>query len=226
MGISITHNRQMEGRIMSRDRRVYIVGSFGANYCNWIEDHKIVKRMEDANLVLFTGGSDVSPSIYGKKAHPTTSNDWERDKYEIEEFNRAVELGLPILGVCRGSQLICCLNGGELIQHSRHPFVHPVKTISGKEIVMSSTHHQQAYIKKIADQVELIAWTENLSPYHFGEDDNDILDGSKEVEVAYYKNTNALGIQSHPEICYPPREDWEIEYIDYCRELLERYLEV
>ncbi len=206
------------------DRKIYIVGVWGNEYANWCQG-RIVRDMEDADIVLFTGGEDVTPSLYGKRSHHTTANNRMRDAEEVAEFRSAVEMGKPMLGICRGAQFLCVMAGGQLVQHQHHPFVHEVTTNDGRKIKVTSTHHQRQYIQNLApEKVELLAWAEHLSPYAFGESDNDKLDEDKEVEIAYYPEIKALGIQSHPEYVYPCKEPWHEEYIAYCRELFNKYL--
>lgn len=205
-------------------RKIYIVGTVGREYANWCEG-SITRDMEDASIVLFTGGEDVTPELYGKKAHYTTGNSRMRDAEELAEFKAAREMGKPMLGICRGSQFLCVMAGGELVQHQEHKYLHDVTTNDGRVIRVTSSHHQRQYIQKLApEKVELIAWAEHLSPFAYGENDQDRLDEDKEVEIAYYPEIKALAIQSHPEYVYPCREEWQEKYIAYCRELVNKYL--
>lgn len=213
-----------------KKHKVYIVGG-GKGYANWLEP-TFVNRMEEASLVMLTGGSDVSPSLYGKHAHPTTSTNYDRDVEEVEEFKKAKEFGIPMLGICRGSQAICAFSGGLLVQDSDHPYIHKIMTNDNRMLTTNSTHHQrQAPFNLPTDKYEILAWAvdrdgvEGISPYSFGESDEDDMSGQKEVEICFYKDFSALAIQPHPEMLWPPREDWQKEFIDYCRELVEKYLE-
>ncbi len=206
---------------MSR-RKIYVVG-WSREYANWCQG-RIVDDMADADIVLFTGGEDVSPSLYGKRPHPTTGSNRMRDAEEVAEFRAALEMGKPMLGICRGAQFLCVMAGGKLVQHQSHPYLHDVTTDDGRTIKVTSTHHQRQYIQGLGDKAKLIAWAEHLSPFAFGESDADKLDEDKEVEIAYYPEIKALGIQSHPEYVYPCDQEWHHTYIEYCRELLNKYL--
>ncbi len=70
-----------------------------------------------AGLVL-SGGIDVDPGLYGQSRHPET--DWRhpfRDRYETALLGVALQRDIPVLGVCRGHQLINVHMGGKLVQH-------------------------------------------------------------------------------------------------------------
>jgi putative glutamine amidotransferase len=68
--------------------------------------------------VMLTGGADVDPSSYGAEAHPQTSGTSpERDAFELALAAGALERDLPLLGVCRGMQLMNVARGGTLHQH-------------------------------------------------------------------------------------------------------------
>jgi putative glutamine amidotransferase len=68
--------------------------------------------------LLLTGGADIDPSSYGAPAHPQTGGTVaERDRFEIALTRGAIEADMPVLGICRGMQLINVARGGTLVQH-------------------------------------------------------------------------------------------------------------
>ena len=81
-------------------KKVYVVGN-DINYANFITGVKLVDNIEDANIVLFTGGEDVDPSLYGCEKHMTTYSNIERDLYEKEIFEK-IKPNQLALGICRG----------------------------------------------------------------------------------------------------------------------------
>lgn len=81
-------------------RKIYVVGT-SYNYANWMQG-EITMNMEEADLVVFTGGEDVSPSYYGASVHPKTYTNEYRDEVEKKAFNKALLLGIPMCGICRG----------------------------------------------------------------------------------------------------------------------------
>jgi putative glutamine amidotransferase len=79
----------------------------------WLPEH--VSRLD--GLVL-AGGADIDPSRYGQAPHPKTGTlRPERDTSEFGLFHLALEADLPVLGVCRGIELINIAMGGTLQQH-------------------------------------------------------------------------------------------------------------
>ena len=75
--------------------------------------------------LIVSGGVDVDPASYGAKPHPETKG-WstERDAFELALIRRATELDMPVLGICRGMQILNVAFGGTLIQHLPETFGH------------------------------------------------------------------------------------------------------
>jgi putative glutamine amidotransferase len=68
--------------------------------------------------VLFSGGSDLDPELYGQEAHPETKGVVpERDRAELALLQAALARDMPVLAVCRGSQVLNVALGGDLVQH-------------------------------------------------------------------------------------------------------------
>jgi putative glutamine amidotransferase len=68
--------------------------------------------------IVFSGGSDVHPELYDADPHPeTTDVREERDRAELALLSAALERDMPVLAVCRGSQVLNVARGGDLVQH-------------------------------------------------------------------------------------------------------------
>jgi len=204
--------------------KVYVVGG-SIGYANWLPNHELVNNLEDSDLVLFTGGEDVSPHLYGQSKHPTTYCNLNRDIYETKLFKQAIELNKHVLGVCRGSQFSCVMAGGILVQNQgQSGMYHDINTSSGETIRVTSTHHQAQFPFVLNDdEYKVLGWTTNESKYHQG-GSNEELNPPKECEIVYYPKIKCLGIQSHPEMVFPPSELWEKTMIDYMQELIIKLL--
>jgi putative glutamine amidotransferase len=68
--------------------------------------------------LILAGGSDIDPASYGAKPHPETRNTRpERDRFELALGTRALERDMPVLGICRGMEMLNVIQGGTLDQH-------------------------------------------------------------------------------------------------------------
>jgi len=68
--------------------------------------------------LILAGGSDIDPASYGAQPHPETRNTRpERDRFEIALGTRALERDMPVLGICRGMEMLNVIQGGTLNQH-------------------------------------------------------------------------------------------------------------
>lgn len=78
-----------------------------------------VERLLDRlDALVLAGGPDLGPARYGAEPHPRTGETHElRDGWESALLEGALERGLPVLGVCRGMQLLNVALGGDLVQH-------------------------------------------------------------------------------------------------------------
>jgi putative glutamine amidotransferase len=70
--------------------------------------------LEDMDAVVIGGGDDISPALYGDLANPDAQYDPDRDQFESEVIDYALLNRIPILGICRGAQLLNVKLGGTL----------------------------------------------------------------------------------------------------------------
>ena len=76
------------------------------------------RMLEMLDALILAGGSDVDPGSYGAERHDETRNTWpERDSFEIALARRALDRDMPLLGICRGMQILNVARGGTLCQH-------------------------------------------------------------------------------------------------------------
>jgi gamma-glutamyl-gamma-aminobutyrate hydrolase PuuD len=145
----------------------------------------------------------------------------DRDTKEVAIFDRALELGLPMVGICRGGQFLNVMNKGKLWQHvTNHCGEHlayvevPPFRENGKRRVVkvTSTHHQMMI--PTDEAVLLMTATE---AYEKNGPQLSVL-GKREpdVESCFYTDTNCLCFQPHPEFASCPPECVDIfeEFLD------------
>ena len=193
---------------MARKIKVYIVGR-ATSYARFLRDVELVDDIKDANIVLFTGGEDVDPSLYGKTKHPTTYSNIYRDNEEAKIFNRIRQDQLA-LGICRGSQFLCVANGGILIQDCDNHAIygtHEIEEIkTGRTYQITSTHHQMQYPYELdeKDYTLLFKATPERSSHYSGDGINErIVRNNGEAEIVLYHregHPKCLAVQGHPEM--------------------------
>ena len=202
--------------------KVYIVGGnhsgYGQMFLNagWgLSDNFL-----QADLIQFTGGEDVTPALYSEGQHPYTGNSVKRDLFEAGYFAIAQRMGIPMAGICRGGQFLNTMSGGSMHQHvSNHATGrnHSITDLAtGREIEVSSTHHQ---MMRIGASGELLSEA-HLNGYKEYVDDDGVVQRAGvgiDVEVVYYDSTKALCFQPHPEFF-----DAGHECFEYYFELIER----
>ncbi len=153
---------------------------------------------DDFDLVCFTGGTDISPSIYGAEYHPRTmGSDRERDQREVDLYRYCKRRDIPMVGICRGAQLLCALSGGRLYQHvTKHGESHQIHTPEG-EMVVTSSHHQMMDVS-LVKAVEVLGWAIPRSTT-YETDSGPQVAPKRDIEVCYFPETKALCHQPHPE---------------------------
>lgn len=192
-------------------------------YARWIGEP--INNIHNADVVMLTGGEDVCPSYYNQRQGSSTYANRNRDEMEIFVLNRAIELKKPIVGTCRGMQLLTVFMGGTLIQDIRHPGRHEITLYNGDRVVTNSLHHQLCNplsIKK--NKYELLSWACNLTPYMYNGKNENIINkpygkilSEKEPESIYFPTIRAIGVQGHPEMMDPDHQ-----YVRFLLTELER----
>lgn len=151
-----------------------------------------------AGLVL-CGGGDIESALFGQEDQGSNPPDQARDQAELALFRAFYEAGKPILGICRGMQLINVALGGTLTQDLppeqkifhisvQGDLVHPVfspegaalNALYGPVFSVNSAHHQA--VDQLAEGLEAAAWSE-----------------SGVVEALELPGYPMLGLQFHPE---------------------------
>jgi putative glutamine amidotransferase len=128
--------------------------------------------------LILAGGSDIDPAAYGVDPHPKTQTPVpERDTFEIALARRAWERDMPVLGICRGMQLINVARGGTLVQHLPDEFGHEdhrripgsfdgsdhdvrleagslAERAAGEQVHVTKSHHHQG-IERVGEGLQI-----------------------------------------------------------------------
>jgi gamma-glutamyl-gamma-aminobutyrate hydrolase PuuD len=156
------------------------------------------KTIEEADIVVFTGGDDVDPTLYGETLHPQTSFNVTRDKEDLEIYAECYNLGVPMLGICRGAQFGHVMNGGKLYQHvDNHYGDHPMYDVINKRQLekVSSVHHQMVMPN---EGMEVLGFCGKSRVRWLNEKEKEEKI-NKDIEAFFYRDTCFLGVQGHPE---------------------------
>jgi len=173
----------------------------------WLVEHP-EDVLDALDGLVLAGGADIDPSSYGEPRHRCTINTRpERDVVEIALSRGALERDLPLLGICRGMQLLNVACGGTLIQHlpddvghsdhrrslgSFDNADHDVRLAEGSLAARAAgelrhatkSHHHQG-VDRIGEGLVESGWS--------------VLDGLVEA-IAMPGRSFALGVQWHPEV--------------------------
>ncbi len=162
---------------------------------------------EEPDLICFTGGEDVDPRLYDQKSHPSTYANPKRDAIEQKVF--AKYEAFPKVGICRGGQFLNVMSGGSMFQnvnnHGRgdHDMI---DLFTQSNILVTSTHHQ---MMRAGIDSQVIGISHESTIFESGPG-VDIPNPEFDTEVVWYKGTNSLCFQPHPE--YPDADKECTEY--------------
>lgn len=193
---------------------------------NWLKGHTLHPWFpgydefpSDIDYMILWGGEDIWPGIYNQKPSYThAAHLSKRDQVEIQAARIAISKGIPILGICRGAQLMCAMSGGELFQHigNNHCRNHSLHT-QNQTLITTSTHHQMMDPRGV--EHDLIAWVPNMCPDYYKE--SKVEPPPVDYEIVYFPKTKSLCIQGHPEYV-----EEKHEFKQYTKKLIDEYLVV
>jgi len=173
------------------------------------------KGLPDAELVVFLGGADIDPQLYGEKALGCTSFSVSSDTRDVAAFTEALHLGIPMFGICRGMQFLHAMNGGTLYQDvANHTRTHNIIDTDGQIIRASSMHHQMCIED---DNTIPLAYAEQkgLGSHYLTYAKHTTDPTHDDLEAAVYPDINAIAVQGHPEVGgYPEYSAWCLTQID------------
>jgi putative glutamine amidotransferase len=177
---------------------------------------EMTRTLQGIDGLLLPGGWDMDPALYGEQpVEELDTTDAEFDRAEIEAVTEAMAIDLPVLGICRGQQVLNVALGGTLHQHveghdgrgeARDRLAHPIRVerdtelaraASGAEVIVNSLHHQA--VKELGSGLQVTA----TSP-------DGVIEGVEHGE-------GVVAVQCHPEEL--------VEKSEWAMTLLQRFVE-
>lgn len=170
-------------------------------YLVLLDDNKV-----EPDLLVFTGGADINPKLYGEEPLKETSFSQSRDAEDLEYWN--LYPATPKVGICRGGQFLNVMSGGSMWQHVDqhgqnhmiHNLLH-VPPINEQQLMVTSTHHQmmvagpEGEVLAIAvDHMNRKRGLANVYKSYIGRKRPEY-----DTEVVWYPKTDSLCFQPHPE---------------------------
>ena len=163
-----------------------------------------ISNLSSCQAFLFPGGGDMNPELFGENNQGSINIDTELDILQLRAFQYAFSQKKPILGICKGMQLINVALGGTLVQHlpTANIHTHPdydtyhntaissnsfLQALYGEQIITNSRHHQA--IDKPGVHLRPIQWC--------AED--------KCIEAIEHTRYPIWGVQWHPERLEPDK---------------------
>jgi gamma-glutamyl-gamma-aminobutyrate hydrolase PuuD len=216
--------------VMSRDVLVFMIPTVNTDGLLHPSNIRLRDYARHLDGLVLQGGADVSPQSYAETpTRPEWSGDRARDMYELELLHEFVEAGKPVLGICRGCQLINVAFGGSLYQdiasdvpdavahvhedydRHRHEIEFPEGSSLGRMLRM---HSGQALVNSIHHQA-----VKNLGR-DMTVEARSAPDGMVEA-IRYTKAPFVMGLQWHPEF----HRAGGVELLD-CTPILDNFLRV
>lgn len=192
----------------SKDKHNQYIDSLENNYIQYFSDFQIniipvpnlnfhIENLSDnidISGIVLTGGGDVNPTLYGAKRNESLCISQYRDNTEYDLLNYALENDIPVLGICRGMQLINIFFGGKILKAKDD--LHPIG-VNHDVILMDKR------ISKILGEsrVSVNSFHEFIIPKnHLSKELKEFaVDPSNNIEGYKHKTMPIWGIQWHPE---------------------------
>lgn len=158
---------------------------------------------DDADALVLSGGADVDPALFtSEPARAPLDLDRDRDRLEMRLVARAWNARLPMLGICRGAQLLTVFRGGALALHVNDT---PRSARPVKDVLVTAGSRLQQVLGRGRVRVN------NMHRHVISEPGADLRvaarDHSGRIQAVEAKNQFAIGVQWHPEYLVSRREN-------------------
>lgn len=206
-------------------RKVFISGGerYGELQLLTAWGYSVTKEIYDADIVLFTGGADVNPELYGHPRHRTTGPAEYRDECDIRNYQIAHAEQIPMFGICRGAQFLNVMQGGKMIQDiENHCENHYMMLLDGtrEQMFVTSCHHQ-AMLPNPDNAIIVAVAGREVGASVYDEDAKAFVHKrvGDIVEGVIFPKIRAFGVQGHPEFSFNSKQFQQFR--DWCKITLE-----
>jgi putative glutamine amidotransferase len=165
----------------------------------------VAEALASMDGLLLTGGGDIDPARYGREDAGSRGIDVARDDLEASAWETATGRGVPVLGICRGLQVINVFSGGSLLQHvdghegpswgTGDAATHPLEIVPGTRLgdlvgraplEVNAYHHQGVRAQDLAPGLVASAWADSSA--------GPLVEGLEASGARF-----VVGVQCHPE---------------------------
>lgn len=158
----------------------------------------VLSEIRACDGLLLPGGGDITPAFFGQKNAGSKNIDTELDIIQLQALEQALHYEKPILGICKGMQIINVFFGGTIVQHMKDHKIHEYRNgdqkhettivpktflhnIYGDNLTVNSAHHQ--CLDKLGNNLLLAQYA---APF-------------PTPEAIFHKKLPVYGVQWHPE---------------------------
>jgi putative glutamine amidotransferase len=217
---------------MSRNLIVVLGAAWYESPFHDVEGYKVTRSLRtieenpsEVALLVFSGGEDVEPCLYGgQDPRNICYTNFRRDYFEKRVFDHCRKHNIKMTGICRGFQFLNVMSGGKMYQHvNYHGETHLARFDWRKnDFMVTSTHHQLVQLPE--DGIPIIWSTHRRSNVYIGPRGEIAVPPEKEIEAAIFPSTKTLGVQFHPEMMLSSTPGYEA-YIELITDYLSKKFE-
>lgn len=174
-----------------------------------------LESVKDDAIIVFDGGEDVSPELYGEKNLYSNSNS-RRDTWEANLWHLGRTYNIPMLGICRGSQFMCVMAGGSLYQDLRRQ--HPLGAHNGKHHILITADGEDHGLLELQRSSKLVPGSPYIvNSYHHQAERDAPADA---VVLARHMNNRGVGVVEALSYPYGIAVQWHPEYYGHVEFLI------
>lgn len=188
----------MKITIIGRKKNTFRYEKYLSNISAQVETTLSLGALSSCDAVILPGGGDITPAFFGEHNNGSRDIDTELDILQLQAADHCIRCHIPLMGICKGMQVINVASGGTLIQdlptgsihryldHDQHHSTHIaadsfLARLYGERMIVNSAHHQG--VGRLGKHLIPIQWC----------------DEDQCVEAYIHDELPLIGLQWHPE---------------------------